>query len=416
MAVAPRVGRLPLVGLLAAEAVGFTGTRLSMIAIPWFVFTTTGSATAMGLVAFAEMAPFVVAKALSGPVIDRFGQRRVSVAADIGSCAAIGVIPLVHLSGGLSLPLLLVLVALLGMCRGPGDTAKAAMAPAVAEASGAAIERVAGLTGTMERLGQTAGPLAAGLLVAWLGPVTVLVVTTATFAVAAVVVAATAPRSAVHEVEEGGYLRQLRGGVDFLRREPLLRAIVAMISVTNMIDTAVFAVLLPLWAATTSGGAAAVGLVSGVAGAGAVLGSATAAALADRLPRRATYFLAFLVGGAPKILVLALGGQMWVVVAVWAVAGFCGGVVNPIISATVYERVPRPLLGRVLSLSGTAAYVGVPFGGLVAGALVTAVSFVPTLVVFAAAYAVTTMLPLRRAEWRAMAPVSGEPGSGAADR
>ncbi len=35
--------RVPLYGWLTAEAISLTGTRVSMIAIPWFVLTTTGS-------------------------------------------------------------------------------------------------------------------------------------------------------------------------------------------------------------------------------------------------------------------------------------------------------------------------------------------------------------------------------------
>ena len=61
----------PLWGYLGAQAISVTGTRITMIAIPWFVLTTTGSATLTGLVAFAEMAPLVTLQALSGPLIDR---------------------------------------------------------------------------------------------------------------------------------------------------------------------------------------------------------------------------------------------------------------------------------------------------------------------------------------------------------
>ena len=56
--------RTPLWGDLTAVAISVGGTRVSMIAIPWFVLTTTGSATKTGLVAFAEMAPLVSAGAL----------------------------------------------------------------------------------------------------------------------------------------------------------------------------------------------------------------------------------------------------------------------------------------------------------------------------------------------------------------
>ena len=52
--------RTPLFGLLLADAISLCGTRVSMIAIPWLVLTTTGSAAQTGLVAFAELLPLVV--------------------------------------------------------------------------------------------------------------------------------------------------------------------------------------------------------------------------------------------------------------------------------------------------------------------------------------------------------------------
>jgi hypothetical protein len=55
--------RKPLYGWFVAEAISLTGTRISMIALPWFVLTTTGSETRTGLVALAELAPMVPASA-----------------------------------------------------------------------------------------------------------------------------------------------------------------------------------------------------------------------------------------------------------------------------------------------------------------------------------------------------------------
>ena len=91
--------RLPLYGWLVADAVSLTGTRVSMIAIPWFVLTTTGSATLTGVVAFAEMAPLVLLKALAGPLVDRVGARRVAIGADLGSVLVVGLVPLLHTLG-----------------------------------------------------------------------------------------------------------------------------------------------------------------------------------------------------------------------------------------------------------------------------------------------------------------------------
>ena len=43
---APAPRRIPLYGWLTAEAISLLGTRVSMIAIPWLVLVTTGSARA----------------------------------------------------------------------------------------------------------------------------------------------------------------------------------------------------------------------------------------------------------------------------------------------------------------------------------------------------------------------------------
>src|SRR4029079_13272963 len=81
--------RKPLYGWLTSEAISLTGTRVSMVALPWFVLTTTGSATRTGLVALAEMLPLVVLKVLAGPVIDRVGARRVAITCDLLSVLAV---------------------------------------------------------------------------------------------------------------------------------------------------------------------------------------------------------------------------------------------------------------------------------------------------------------------------------------
>ena len=177
--------RRPLYGWLTAEAISLTGTRVSMVALPWFVLTTTGSATKTGLVALAEMLPLVVLKVLGGPVIDRVGARRVAITCDLLSVLAVGAIPLLHEPGWLSFPVFLLLVALAGALRGPGDAAKAAMTPAVVAEAGVPMERATGLHSTVERTAGLLGAAAAGGLVAWLGAADALVVDALSFGLSA---------------------------------------------------------------------------------------------------------------------------------------------------------------------------------------------------------------------------------------
>lgn len=94
-------------------------------------------------------------------------------------------------------------------------------------------------------------------------------------------------------------------------------------------------------------------------------------------------------------------------VAVFAVGGFAGGFLNPILGAISYERVPRRLLGRVNALSDSLAWAGIPLGGLVGGVAVAAAGLAPVLFASGAAYALTTSLTGLRPEWREMDRLRG---------
>ena len=184
------MSRRPVAALLAAYGTSLVGTRLSMIAVPLFVLETTGSATRTGLVAMAEMGPYVICQALAGPVTDRVGPRRMSILSDVVSVGFVGLIPVLHAAGALHFGTLLALVGLAGAVRGPGDSAKYVLAPVVAVVSAQPVERVLGLTDGINRAASVIGPLAAAALVTAVGPATAIGLDAASFAVSALVVAA----------------------------------------------------------------------------------------------------------------------------------------------------------------------------------------------------------------------------------
>ena len=411
----------PLAGLLAAMAVSLAGTRISAIALPWFVLVTTGSPAQTGLVAFCEMAPYVVVKALTGPLTDRVGPRIVSWTADSISAAAAALVPLLHLTGALSFPVLLVLVAVVGAARGPGDLAKEVMIPEAAEHARVPLERATGISGVTERLASTAGPAAGGALIALVGPLAGLAVNAASFALGSLIVALTLPRgvglpdapgSGLAGETTPGYWQRLGEGFTFLRSEPLLLTVIVTVAITNLLDAAFTSVLLPVWAKESGQGPAAIGLAGSAMGVAAVTGSVIATAVGHRMRRRPVFFAGFLLAGAPRFLVLASGAPLWAVVAVFAVGGLGAGFLNPIIGAVSYERIPRRLLGRVGALGDAMAWSGIPLGGLIAGAAVASSGLLPVLIAAGVAYFLTTGLAGLRPEWRDMDRLRGR---GAAD-
>jgi len=395
----------PLHGWLAAEGVSLVGTRVSMVALPFFVLTTTGSPEKTGLVAVAELLPLVVLKVLGGPVIDRVGARRVAITCDWGSLAVVGAIPVLHQAGALSFPAFLALVAVAGALRGPGDAAKYAMTPTLAAVAEVPMERVTGLGSTVERTASMLGAALAGGLVAAVGPANALIVDAASFGGSALLLAWAVPRTTRPVVEPDAdpapYAEQLREGWRFLRRDAVLVGITVMVALTNLIDLAWAAVLVPVWG-LEHGGAAAVGALFATFAGASALGSLVAAAWGERLPRYSTYLVCFLITGLPRFVVMAFDTPLWALLAFCVVAGFCSGFLNPILGAVLYERVPAALMGRVTSLSSACCFALMPLGGLVGGFLVGGIGLSAALLVCGAAYFVVTMLPAVDPRWRGM--------------
>lgn len=395
------MNRRPFLAFALAETLSISGTRLSTIAIPWLVLTTTGSPVLTGVVAMAEMLPYVVAKALSGPLIDRIGPKRLAIGCDLASVLVVGLVPLLALTGWLGFELLLPIVVAMGMLRGPSDAAKHAMVPDIARLAVVPLERVTGVAGVIERLASTVGAAAAGGLIALIGPGLALALNAVTFALAALVVATGLPAFRTARPESrASYFSELREGFDFIRRDALLVGIVIMISTTNLLDAAYSAVLLPVWTQSAGYDAALLGLLFAVMSAAAIAGAAIATATGERLPRLTVYTLAFLIAGLPRFAVFAIDVPLVAAFVTLAIAGFAAGFINPILSAVIIERIPPGMIGRATALIGAFTWALLPFGGLVGGALIALIGLGPTLWLTGIAYVAATLLPLARRSFR----------------
>lgn len=390
-----------LVGLLTAQTVSLVGSRMSMLALPWFALETTDSAARTGLVAFAEMLPYVLACAAGGPVQDRIGARRTSIAADLASAAAVAAVPLLYAADGLSFTGLVGLVGLVGLLRGFGDNAKQVIFPQTVAASGVSLTRATSVNDGISRLASLLGAPLAGVLIAAFDAPAVLLLDAASFAVAGVLVPLLVPAVPAQEKSEP-YLRSLRAGFEFIRREPLLLGLMLMVLATNLFDSAHGSVLAPVWARDVAGSVVALGLLSGAFGLGAVLGNLVFTAVAPKIPRFAVFAVGFLIGGAPRYVALAVVDQTFIVYAVGFVAGAAMGGVNPILGVVFYERVPEPLRARVLGLARALAWAGIPLGGLLGGWAVEQLGLTAALLAFGALYFAVTLVPFTRPTWRQM--------------
>ncbi|MEU5435619.1 MFS transporter [Streptomyces sp. NPDC020719] len=401
--------RIPLAAVLTANTISTAGSSLTLIGVPWFVLQTTGSAGRAGVVAFCATLPIVVSAVIGGPVIDRLGRRRVSVGSDLVCALAIGAIPLLHYADALRFWMLCALMALHGLAATPGRTARYVLVPDLAERAGTTLTRAASLFDAVSRGARMTGAALAGVLIALVGAESVLLLDALTFGASALLVAlgirgirAADPVRDKAPVSLATYKAELREGYAYLFRTPLLLGVVLMVMITNGLDQGWNAVLLPVHTERELGGATQLGLLTAAFGAGGLLGALLYGVVGHRFPRRAVFTGCFLLCGAPRFVVAALTGSTAPLAVTMALGGLAGGMLNPILTTVIYERVPQELRSRVSGAMTAGCEATMPLGGLVSGLLVDGAGVRTALLAVGGVYLATTLSPLVFPAWRTM--------------
>ncbi|MFF9651381.1 MFS transporter [Streptomyces sp. NPDC014622] len=413
--------RIPLAAVLSANSISTAGTSLTMIAVPWFVLETTGSAGRAGVVAFCATLPIIVSALIGGPVIDRLGRRRVSVASDLVCGLAVAAVPLLHRTGLLTFWMLCALMAVNGLLHTPGNTARYVLVPDLAEHAGTTLTRAASLFDAVSRGARMVGAALAGVLIALTGAETVLLLDAATFLMSALLIAlgvrgvrAAEPRRTANPVSLRAYGGELREGYAYLTGNRLLLAIVLTVLFMNGTDQGWNAVLLPVHASAELGGARDIGLLTALFGAGGLTGALLYGAFGHRFSRWAVFTVCMVLCGAPRYAVAALTGTTAPLAVTMALSGIAGGVLNPVLTTVIYGSVPDALRSRVSGVLTAGGELAMPVGGLAAGLLVEGAGARGALLAMGGVYLLATLSPLLFPVWRTTDGAAGSVPPGTA--
>ncbi|AGS67133.1 major facilitator superfamily protein [Streptomyces collinus Tu 365] len=397
---------------MSVAAVSALGMAATLVAVPWFVLHATGSGTWTGLVAAAETAGLLCSAVLAGPVADRLPARAVSAGADLLTASALALIPLLHSLDVLALPVLAVLAFAVGAARGPAETARQLLLPDVLERASVTVEAGTGAVEAARRTGLMAGAPLAGLLISAVGPVRTLCTDVgAALLCGALVVTLvpSRPRQAGRTAPGGAaasYLADLRAGWAYLGGDRPVRAVAAVLLVTNALDGALNGVLYPAYGSRVLHSSALFGAMVTAIGAGALLGAALYGRLGRRLPRRSLFVGAFLLVGAVRCGTLAAGPPPWALLSLLALTGLGSGVLGPLMMSVAYERVPEQVRGRVFGMLTACALAATPLGMLGAGPVLDAWGVTAALVTVGVVYLGVTVTPLVFPVWRELDMVS----------
>jgi MFS family permease len=223
-----QVKKSALGALVAAELVSVLGTRMTYLALPWFVLVTTGSPGKMSLVLAAEIAPMAILGIPSGALVQRIGSRNTMLVADFVRAPILASIPLLHSTGMLSFPLLLGLVALLGCFMPPYYASQRTILPELVGEDERLMSQGNSLIEGGAAFSALIGPALAGLLIPFIGAPNVLYVDAATYFVAFLLVLTLVPR---RKLLVAAARPKVLAGVRFLLSDKLLGPLAGVVVV-----------------------------------------------------------------------------------------------------------------------------------------------------------------------------------------
>ncbi|GIG40266.1 MFS transporter [Cellulomonas phragmiteti] len=395
---APRLGRR-FTALLAAAGAANLGDGVIAVGVPLVALGLTRSPEQIALLSAATWLPWLLLGITAGVLVDRSDRRRVQMVGLGARALLLAAGAWLAVTGALTLPVLVGLVLAYGVTEVVVDLGSTAMIPDLVPR-----ERLPAANGRVVAVQQVANaflgaPLAGALLT--LGTGWVLGVPAA-LAVAAVAVLwrgvpgryrhartdapspGPDPTSGAGDAPAPGAPRawaDVREGLRFITRHPVLRPVVLTAAVLNMASAAYFAVFV-LWVV---GPGSRVGmteqtyplLMLGLA-AGAVAGSVAGEALARRIGEVRLMVGCWAVSFS-LLVVPVLVPRVPALVVVLVPLGALSTVGN-VISETVRQRlVPARLLGRVGGASRTLAYGLMPLGAVTAGVLAGRHGLAPVL-------------------------------------
>jgi MFS family permease len=343
---------------LAGAAMSNLGDQFTVIALPWLVLQLTGDPVALGLIIALMALPRAVLMLFGGALVDRYSPKRVLMLTKYANTILLGVLALLVGSGHATLPVVTGLALAMSMASAFAIPAGTSILPHVV-----APELLAAANGTMMGVRQVAllaGPLLAGLLFAlggdgrpghdMTGLALAFGVDCASFAVSAWTLSLVVEQPVAARPAEP-VLRAVGAALACVWRDTMLRTGFIYWGLCACVIGGLTQVALPLLASTRLQGAASLGLLLGAHGAGSLAGMVLSGITGRRIDR--AFGATLLAVDAAIGLLLPLLGlitAVWQGVLVNLAIGMLGGFVGVTVFTWIQQRVPKAMLGRMMSI------------------------------------------------------------------
>lgn len=365
------------------------GNGVVLIVIPWLVLDRTGSALAAGTAAAMSALPGIFVSPLVGAVIDRLGRRQVSIGADILSAISVLLFPIINEVGNLTFGVILALAVLGAIFDPAGFTARKALIPDSANASGININSANGIHEGFFASGFVIGPALGAVLISTIGAVHALIAAGVMFGIAAASISfmritdsGQVARHASRKRESFG--QSMVEGLRVLRRDRALFTMTIMIMLLSAAYMPTETIVLPVHFESI-GNASGLGLTMSAMAVGAMLSAFSYGWIAKRLSRY-QILLTIVAGIAIGVVPMSSLPNTTVMVIAAFFFGAAWGPFNPLWNTLVQARIPADAQGRVYGIQMSLLYASAPIGQLITGVAIERFGLRPTYHAIAATF------------------------------
>ncbi|HEX7736871.1 MAG TPA: MFS transporter [Ktedonobacteraceae bacterium] len=378
----------------AGQTISNLGNSVTLFALPLLVYKLTGSALNLGIQTAAEFVPYLLFGLLLGAVMDRVDRKRMMILVDIVRTLLIASIPVMAEVGHLSVLWIYgvgFLTSTLNICF---DTGQFAAIPNLVEqddlvtANGRIQASYAGAS--------ILGPVIAGVAVAFMPLAALMYIDAASFLVSAASLALVTisfnPRiEEAGEQEHKHLLQDVREGLSYVLRHPVLRNISLMMALVNFFDTTIMTQLVLFAKERLQASDTQVGLLFTAGSAGVVVLSLLAGSLRKRWTFSRVALGALTAMGCFIVILSFMRWYSLALILVGLQSG-CGILFNINTGSLRQAIVPNQMLSRVMSIAGVLAWSAIPLGSLLGGFMINQTHNVA--LVYGGIGAITILSPL----------------------
>lgn len=354
--------------LWSTQSLSQLGSSLTGYALTLWLYEKTGSALSTAALTICSYAPYVLMSIFAGALTDRFGKKKLMLLCDSFAAVCTVVTLVLYRAGTLAvwhLYLLNVLSGLMNTVQQPASSV--AMTLIIPPED---YQKTSGLRSLSRSLISIMNPLIATALYSFAGLELVIAVDLGSFVIAflALLLLVRIPRQTNQSSES--VLKLAKGGLVFLKRNPMILTLILFMSGINLIASAVDATLPGYVLPNPRGGTQVLGYVTSCSGVTMIFGSLLVSVLPKPKNRVRVVYLTMLFSMGTANFLFAFSRSPWV----WYAGQIVGWILVPVMDANLdvvmRTAIPVELQGRVYACRNTFQFFTIPIGLFLGGFLV----------------------------------------------